>query len=172
MGLRVAGWIVGGGLVGLLLGSLGWGLLHPAGPVPSTLLGKPAPEMTIAALDGSQQRLAELRGTPVVVNFWASWCVPCKEEAPILNAAAREYSGRVQFVGVDVQDSDSAARKYQAEVQSPYPVGPAIAGSYLDWGVTAPPETFFISRQGIVISKILGPVDRQRLEVYMSQLGP
>lgn len=172
MGLRVAGWIAAGGLAGLLLGSLGWGLLHPAGPSPSTLVGKPAPDMTIAALNGSQLKLARLQGTPVVVNFWASWCVPCKQEAPILNAAAREYSGRVQFVGVDIQDSDSAARTYQAEVQSPYPVGPSIAGTYLDWGVTAPPETFFVSQQGIVISKIVGPVDRQRLAVYMSQLGP
>ena len=172
MGLRMAGWIAGGGLAGPLLGSVGWGLLHPAGPLQSTLVGKPAPEMTIAVLDGSQQRLARLKSTPVVLNFWASWCVPCKQEAPILNAAAREYSGRVQFVGVDIQDSDPAARNYQAEVQSPYPVGPAIVGSYLDWGVTAPPETFFISRQGIVISKILGPVDRHRLDVYLSQLGP
>jgi cytochrome c biogenesis protein CcmG/thiol:disulfide interchange protein DsbE len=156
----------------LLLGSLGWGLLHPAGPSPSTLVGKPAPDMTIVALDGSELRLASLKGTAVVVNFWASWCVPCKQEAPILNAAARQYSGRVQLVGVDIQDSESAARSYQADVQSPYPVGPAIAGSYLDWGVTAPPETFFISRRGIVISKVVGPVDRQRLEVYMSQLSP
>jgi len=55
---------------------------------------------------------------------------------------------------------------------SPYPVGPAIQGTYSQWGVTAPPETFFIDRQGVVISSILGPVDRQRLEVYMSQLAP
>ncbi len=172
MGLRVVGWIAGGGLAGLLLGSLGWGLLHPAGPSPSTLVGRPAPNMTIAALDGSELRLSRLKGTPVVVNFWASWCVPCRQEAPVLNAAARKYFGRVQFLGIDIQDSDSAARTYQAEAQSPYPVGPAIAGGYLEWGVTAPPETFFVSRQGIVVAKIVGPVDRQRLEVYLSQLGP
>lgn len=171
MWLRI-GWVVGGGLAGLLLVSLGWGLVHPANPAPSTLVGRVAPELTIATLDGRELNLASFRGTPLVVNFWASWCVPCKQEAPVLNAAAREHEGRVQFVGVDIQDSDSAARAYQADIQAPYPVGPAIHGSYLQWGVTGPPETFFVNRQGLVISKIVGPVDRQRLEVYMSQLGP
>lgn len=90
----------------------------------------------------------------------------------MLNAAAREYASRVQFVGVDIQDSDAAARSYQGEVMSPYPVGPPSKGSYLDWGVSKPPETFFVDRQGVVVSRILGPVDRQRLEVYISQLAP
>jgi len=116
--------------------------------------------------------LSDVRGTPLVVTFWASWCVPCKQEAPILNAAARNYEGRVHFVGLDIQDSDSAARAYQADVLSPYQVGPAIKGSYRDWGVTAPPETFFIDRQGLVVSKIVGPVDRHQLEVYVGLLGP
>lgn len=167
----MAGWIVGGGLAGVLLSSLGWALLHPAGSPPSALIGKPAPHLTIAALDGSELALGGLKGTPMVVNFWASWCVPCKQEAPVLNAAAHEYAGRVQFVGVDIEDSDSAARAYQAEVSSPYPVGPAIAGSHLQWGVAAPPETFFVSRQGIALSKFIGPIGRQQLDVYMSQLG-
>lgn len=130
------------------------------------------PDLTITTLDGSALELAGLRGTPLVINFWASWCVPCRQEAPVLNAGAREYASRVQFVGVDIQDSDAAARAYQAEVASPYPVGPATKGSYLDWGVTKPPETFFVDRHGLVVSRILGSVDRQRLEVYISQLAP
>ena len=172
MRLRVVAWVVGGGLAGLLLGALGWGLVSASNKLPLNLIGRAAPDITVAALDGPQLTLSAYRGTPLVVNFWASWCVPCRQEAPVLNAAAREYEGRVQFVGVDIQDTDSAARAYQAELMSPYPVGPAIKGSYRDWGVTAPPETFFIDRQGVVISKILGPVDRQRLEVYLSLLGP
>ena len=164
--------MAGGGIAGVLLGTLGWGLLHPAGPSPSALVGKSAPIITIASLDGSEVRVPSLKGTPMVVNFWASWCVPCKQEAPVLNASARDYGGRVQFIGVDIQDSDSAARVYQAEIQSPYSVGPAIAGSYLHWGVTAPPETFFVDTHGVVISKIVGPVDRQRLEAHLSRLAP
>ena len=172
MRLRVVAWVGAGGLAGLLLGALGWGLVHASNKLPPNLLGRAAPAMTVATLDGRRVDLSAFHGTPLVVNFWASWCVPCRQEAPVLNAAAREYEGRVQFVGVDIQDTDSAARAYQAELMSPYPVGPAIKGSYHDWGVTAPPETFFIDRQGVVVSKILGPVDRQRLEVYVSLLGP
>jgi cytochrome c biogenesis protein CcmG, thiol:disulfide interchange protein DsbE len=164
--------MAGGGIAGVLLGTLGWGLLHPVGPSPSALVGKSAPSITIASLDGSELMVPSLKGMPMVVNFWASWCVPCKQEAPILNAAARNYAGRVQFAGVDIQDSESTARAYQAEVQSPYPVGPSIAGSYLHWGVTAPPETFFVDAQGVVVAKIVGPVDRQRLNARISRLAP
>lgn len=167
----LVGWIAVAGLGGVVAVSLGWGLVHPAGKRASTLVGQAAPNLTIAPINGSEVSLSSLKGSPVLVNFWTSWCVPCKREAPVLNAAAREYAGRVQFIGVDIQDSDSAARAYQAEVQSPYPVGATIKGRYLDWGVTAPPETFFVNRQGVIISMLLGPVDRHSLEIYMSQLG-
>ena len=172
MRLRILTWAVGTGLAALLMGALAWGLIHPANQPDTTLVGRSMPDLTIITLSGSSLELAGLRGTPMVVNFWASWCVPCKQEAPVLNAASRQYAGRVQFVGVDIQDSDSAARSYQAEVMSPYPVGPSTMGSYLDWGVTKPPETFFVDRHGVVISRILGPVARGQLEVYISQLAP
>jgi len=171
MMVRLVSWIAGAGVAGLLLGAAGWGMLHAASTSQRSQVGKPAPTMTIAALDGAAVAVTSVEGTPVVVNFWASWCVPCRQEAPVLNAAARAYAGRVQFIGVDIQDSDAAARAYQAEVRSPYPVGPASFGDYRQWQVTAPPETFFVNRQGVVISKILGPVDRGQLEVYMSQFG-
>lgn len=172
MRLGNLGWVVGGGGVGILIASLGWGLVHPAASPPTGLSGRPAPATSIAALDGSSVSLATYHGTPLVVNFWASWCVPCRQEAPLLNAAAQRYSGHVQFIGVDIQDSDSAARAYQAEIKSPYPVGPSGQGSYLRWGVAAPPETFFIDRQGIVVSRIIGPVDARGLELHVNQLGP
>ena len=160
------------GAAGLLLVSLWWGLVHASNMAPPNLLGQGAPEITVAALDGRQLALSDFRGTPMVVNFWASWCVPCRQEAPVLNAAARDYESRVQFLGVDIQDTDSGARAYQAEFMSPYPVGPAIRGSYRDWSVTAPPETFFVDRQGVVVSKIVGPVDASRLKLYIGLLGP
>lgn len=141
--MRRVVWTFGGILVVVLLGGLGWGLIHPANKPVTSLVGQAAPELTTQTLDGRKLNLADLRGSPVVVNFWASWCVPCKQEAPVLSAAALRYSGRVYFIGVDIQDTEAAARAYQAEVQSPYPVGSAIRGSYRNWGVTAPPETFF-----------------------------
>jgi cytochrome c biogenesis protein CcmG/thiol:disulfide interchange protein DsbE len=170
--LSLLGWGFGGAGAVLLLAALGWGLVHPANAPLTSVTGKTAPAITIATLDGNRVSVADFRGTSLVVNFWASWCVPCRQEAPVLNAAAADYAGRVQFLGVDIQDTDSAARAYQAQVNSPYPVGPAIKGSYRQWGVTAPPETFFVDRDGIVISRFIGPLSEKALKVYLSQLAP
>src|SRR6266567_4123667 len=163
----VALWLTAGLATGTLFAALGWGLVHASRTQPS-LIDRPVPDLIIRSLEGDDISLRDLRGTPLVVNFWASWCVPCRQEAPVLAAAARQTTGRVQFVGVDIQDTDIAARAYEAELQSPYPVGPAIRGSYRDFGVSAPPETFFVNRDGVVIGRITGPVDEQRMRFYLT----
>ena len=170
---RKAGWIAASVAAALLLAALSWGLVTAMNKTPS-LEGRPAPALAVRALqDGRTVRLADSRGRrPVVLNFWASWCVPCREEAPVLNAAARRFAGRVDFLGADIQDSDLAARRYQAEIRSPYPVGPIVEGSYRDFGVNAPPETFLIDRLGSVSAKIVGPVGSTRLQVAVEQLRP
>ncbi len=166
----VAAWIAGGLAAGTLIASLAWGLLHATQQQPSSLVGSQVPDLTIRSLDGDEVSLRALRGTPLVINFWASWCVPCRQEAPVLAAAANRMYGKAQFVGVDIQDTDSAARAYEADVKSPYPVGPAIHGTYRDFGVTAPPETFFVDRHGIVQSRIIGPVDSRRMDIYLVEI--
>src|SRR5213593_1570383 len=166
----LATWLVGGLAVGTLFASLGWGLLHAAQKQPSSLVGSQVPDLTIRSLDGDLISLRALKGTPLVINFWASWCVPCRQEAPALAAAAERASGKAQFVGVDIQDTDSAARAYEAEIKSPYPVGPAIHGSYRDFGVNDRPETFFVDRFGIVQSRIIGPVDSRRMDIYLVEI--
>ena len=171
MSRRALAALVAGGLAAsTLLASLAWGLLHASQQQPSSLVGSQVPDLTIQSLDGDPVSLRALKGTPLVINFWASWCVPCRQEAPVLAAAARRMAGKVQFVGVDIQDTDSAARAYEADIKSPYPVGPAIHGSYRDFGVTAPPETFFVDRHGIVQSRIIGPVDSHRMDIYMVEI--
>src|SRR5712692_3759168 len=166
----LATWLVGGLAVATLFASLGWGLLHTAQKQPSSLVGSQVPDLTIRSLDGDLISLRALKGTPLVINFWASWCVPCRQEAPLLAAAANRMYGKARFVGVDIQDTDSAARAYEADVKSPYPVGPAIHGTYRDFGVTAPPETFFVDRHGTVQSRIVGPVDAQKIDVYKIEI--
>ncbi len=166
----LAAWVAGGLAAGTLLASLAWGLLHAAQQQPRSLVGSQVPDLTIRSLDGDVVSLRALKGTPLVINFWASWCVPCRQEAPVLAAAVRRMAGKAQFVGVDIQDTDSAARAYEADVKSPYPVGPAIHGSYRDFGVTAPPETFFVDRHGTVQSRIVGPVDSHRMDIYLAEI--
>lgn len=165
--------VLGASLALLILAALGWGLVHASSrPDAKSVSGRVAPDLAIQAFDGPTVSVSGLRGTPIVLNFWASWCVPCRQEAPVLNAAARKYAGRVQFLGADIQDSDQAARQFQAEVQAPYPVGPIVHGSYKDYYVTAPPTTIFIDRSGTVVAVVLGQIDSHRLDVYISLLGP
>lgn len=166
----VAVWVVPSLAIATLTASLGWGLVHAA-KQSTSVVGSRVPDLTVRSLDGDVISLRGLTGTPMVVNFWASWCVPCRQEAPVLAAAARSTAGRVEFIGVDMQDTDAAAHSYETDIQSPYPVGPAVQGSYHDFGVTAPPETFYIDRRGTVVSRIIGPVDKQRMDVYMSQIS-
>jgi cytochrome c biogenesis protein CcmG/thiol:disulfide interchange protein DsbE len=163
-------WAGGGAVAALLLASLGWGLSHPAERAPLTLVGRPAPDLVVSSLDGGSVRLSDMRGRPLVLNFWASWCPPCREEDPALKAAAMQQAGRVQFVGVDIQDRAAAARDYAEQQRQPYPVGPLSTGSYADYGVTAPPETFFIDSDGTVVARFVGPLDAATLAAYLRKL--
>lgn len=171
MTARRLGW-AGAALAGVvLLGSLAWGLGHAAGASRTTVLGRPAPDLVVERLDGGQVRLSQLRGQPVVVNFWASWCAPCRQEEDVLKRAAERWRGSVAFLGVDIQDSPAAGRAHQAQAQYPYPVGPAAGGVSPAYGVTGPPETFFIDGRGVVVARFLGPLDTSLMDRYLQLVG-
>ena len=122
------------------------------------------PKARRALADGTVA-LRELRGYPVVVNFWASWCIPCKKEAPELAAAATRYRGRVAFLGIDVQDFTSDARKFMAEVGAPYvSVRDGTAKTSSAYGLTGVPETFYLDRQGRAAFHSIGAVSSDDLE--------
>jgi cytochrome c biogenesis protein CcmG/thiol:disulfide interchange protein DsbE len=166
------GWTLGGVAAVVLISSMTWGLVHAAQRAPRDIAGQPAPELTIRSLqDGREIRLADQHGKPVVLNFWASWCVPCRQEAPVLNAASRQYQGRVLFLGADIKDSGQPARAYLAELQVAYPAGPITHGSERDYGVTAPPETYFIDRQGVIAARVTGAIDAKRLQLYLGLIA-
>ena len=150
-------------LVGALLGLLIWRLTHQ----PHVPKGA-APNFSLSRIDREGRLdLASLRGKAVVLNFWASWCNPCKEEAPRLEAAARRWATRgVVVVGVDSQDFRADARRFARSYQMTYPLvhdgSPKTRDAY---GVTGFPETFFVDRRGqIVGDHIQGPVSEDELE--------
>lgn len=169
--MRALGWVAGGLAAALVLAAAGWGMLHPAGSPTPSLVGRPAPELVVSAFDGSTVRLSDLRGRPVVVNFWASWCAPCRVEDPALQEAARAHTGQVQFLGVAYKDSEATARAYAAATHHPYPLGSPRGGIPSALGVTAPPETYFIDARGIVAARFLGPLDGQALDRYLQLVG-
>jgi cytochrome c biogenesis protein CcmG, thiol:disulfide interchange protein DsbE len=121
-------------------------------------------------LDDGRLSLSELRGRPVVVNFWASWCRPCKKEAPILNASARRHAGRVAFLGIDVQDFPGPARRFLRSFRTIYPsVREGGSPVYTRYGLTGVPETYYIDRFGRAVAHSVGQVSRGELEAGIGQ---
>ncbi len=171
MTLRRLGWAAGAAAIAVILAAAGWGMAHPATPIPAAAAGQAAPELVVRSFDGATIRLSELRGRPVVLNFWASWCVPCRQEDPALRTAARAHAGQVTFLGVDIKDSGAAARAYEQSARHPYPVGDAVSGGAADFGVTAPPETVFIDASGRLAGKFVGPLDDRTLARYLELVG-
>ena len=132
------------------------------------LLWRPAtdtwPAPLRALLAGQKLSLSQLRGHPVVVNFWASWCIPCKQEAPLLAATARAQAGKVVFLGVDVQDLESDAHTFLRAHKTNYvSVRDPSSSAYDAYGVTGVPETYYLDRSGRVVAHTPGPVTQQSL---------
>ena len=165
-------------VIASLIGLFAWRLSQ--NDAAQTLQGKiaagdkpPAPLFHLSRLGGrGTLSLTSLRGRAVVVNFWASWCVPCKEEAPRLEKAWQRYRSRgLVVLGVDAQDFQSDATRFVARYHLTYPVVHDGPGSTLGhWGVTGFPETFFVDRRGrLVGQKIEGPVTEEQLARYIDE---
>ncbi len=150
----------------LLIGALGYALLKPTNEKTSPLVGKLAPEFRLETLNGSTLTLSSLRGRPVIVNFWASWCVPCRDEAPLLEAAQKQYAAKgLLFIGIVNNDIPKNARGFVKEFQLSYPNLIDPKGKVaVDYGVTGIPETFFVRRDGIIVYKKFGPFDLEELD--------
>jgi len=144
------------------------------------LLGKPAPSFDLALYPrylgsyGTHLSIPDPRGRPLVVNFWASWCAPCAEEAPLLQAAFERYRNRgVLFVGVQTQDRDhyGAGARFIDRFGWTFPVGmdndSSVAVAYGLFGV---PETYFIDRHGIIVYKRTGVLTDRTLAKGMAAI--
>ena len=131
----------------------------------SPMIGRPAPVFTLKpAGGGAPVSLAALRGRPVVINFWATWCVPCYEEHAVLVAGAREAGDGVQFLGVIYEDEEDRVGDFLARQGSAYPSLLDDDGkTAMAYGIYGVPETFFVDAQGRIAAKYTGPLHRTAL---------
>ncbi len=162
----LAGLVLAGALVFILFAGLG----RDPQAIDSPLVGRTAPPFTLREVGtGRAVSLDQLRGRPVVLNFWATWCGPCFEEHPTLVAAARA-TPNAQFIGVVFQDSEAKIQQFLDERGRAYPTVIDDAGkTAIAYGVGGVPETFFLDATGTIVAKHNGPLTSEVLEAYLSK---
>lgn len=156
-----------------LLGLLFFALGNDPTRIRSPLIGKSAPAFTLRDVTtGEIVSLDTVKGKPMVVNFWATWCVPCYAEHPYLVAAARQYGDQVLFLGVVYEDEEEAINRFLRQYGRSYPVVQDLDGrAAIAYGVYGVPETFFIDASGNIAAKHEGPLDPAAIRQYLSQIG-
>jgi cytochrome c biogenesis protein CcmG, thiol:disulfide interchange protein DsbE len=159
------------------LAAIFWFQLGDGDPsrIPSALIGRPAPQTPLPALEGLASN-----GTPVpgldpgtfkgkvsVVNVWASWCVPCHDEAPLLTELGSDK--RLQIVGINYKDAPDNARRFLGRYGNPFGiVGVDVNGrASIEWGVYGVPETFIVGREGTIVYKLVGPVTSDNINTVL-----
>ena len=156
--LKATGQLIALACVAGLLALLVWSVVHQQ-HAPG--VGATAPAFTLRRLEGpGKVSLASYRGKPVVLNFWASWCEPCKSEAAVLERDWTTYRGRgVVFLGVDYHDLGSDARRFVSAHALTFPMLEDGSGSVTDrYGISQVPETYVLDRQGRVVAHLRGPI--------------
>jgi cytochrome c biogenesis protein CcmG, thiol:disulfide interchange protein DsbE len=148
-----------------LIGILFVGLGKNPNEIRSPLVGKPAPMFSLAEVGtGRVVDVNSLKGRPVVINFWATWCGPCWEEHPVLVATAKS-NPQVQFLGVVFQDTDEKILGFLQQRGSSYPTVVDDKGkTAIAYGVGGVPETFFLDANGVIVSKFSGPISQMEMQ--------
>ena len=134
-----------------------------------------APDFTVTTFEGETITLSELRGKGVVVNFWASWCDPCRDEAALLESAwLREQENGIIFIGLDYLDQEPAAKAYLAEFGISYPNGPDLQSQAARrYGIKGVPETYFVNPEGEIVQTVIGPIlSASQLETFLAKIRP
>jgi cytochrome c biogenesis protein CcmG/thiol:disulfide interchange protein DsbE len=166
---RASRWLMALPLIAFIaLAGIFWFRLGSGDPsrIPSALIGHPAPQTALPALDGLTNNGAQVpgldpaafKGKVSVVNVWASWCIPCHDEAPLLTELGKDT--RLQVVGINYKDAPENARRFLGRYGNPFGIV-GVDGNgraAIEWGVYGVPETFIVGRQGTIVYKMVGPV--------------
>jgi len=138
----------------------------------SAKVGEVAPDFELETVDGSTVRLSDFRGRPVVVNFWASWCNPCRQEFPMFRSALADKRGKFALVGVDTGDLRGDARQFAREERATWPNGFDADGTVArGYGVDPLPQTFFVRKDGTVASHVIRQLNRTELDHELKKIG-
>ncbi len=155
-----------------------WNSRMPASAEPLVLtpgpaVGRPAPDFSLTTLDGETVSLAALRGKPVVLNFWATWCGPCQREMPVLQSAAQRFAGEVVILGVDEGEMPNVVQDFVSVYRVNFPVPLDIDQTVGDqYGVQGLPTTFFIDADGIIRHRWMGEMNAIVLAEGIAKIWP
>jgi cytochrome c biogenesis protein CcmG, thiol:disulfide interchange protein DsbE len=138
----------------------------------SAKVGQRAPDFTLPTLHGGTVRLSDYRGKPVVLNFWASWCTPCRQEFPLLRDTLAASHDGFALVGVNTQDLvESDGRKFAKDQRADWPNGfDESEGVRRGYGVTGLPETFFIDAKGVIRSHVIRGLTQSVLDAQLAKI--
>ncbi len=182
MKLKTSGWLIGGLVFAALIGlGIGFAVLRGtqgAGESGQSfrglppVVGSPAPGFELNNLDGAAQKLSGLKGTPVMINFWATWCPPCKQEMPLIEKYAKKYAGKLAVLGVDYEEGPDLVRPFAKGMGITYPVLLDREGTVADrYFVKDFPYTFFIDQNGVLRAQHLGILSEEQLVQYLKTIG-
>lgn len=160
----------------------GYGIVEPPpgagtrGGAASTDVGRTAPDFLLPTPDGGALRLSDLRGKPVLVNFWASWCTPCRQEMPVIVRAWDAGGGAFEVIAIDLQENVEQVRAFTREFGMRFPVAVDRTGSVaatwrIDGPVTGIPSSYFLDADGVVRARESGPMDAQTLARDLAEAG-
>ena len=149
------------------------GPASPASRPAAPAIGYPAPDFALKTPSGEEFKLSALRGTPVVLNFWATWCPPCRAELPELRSASERYAGQIAVVGVNQAESAATVAKAAVELGLTFPIPLDHRGDVSQvYGVRSLPTTFFIDRDGVIRQIQNGPLTEATLAQLLQTIHP
>jgi peroxiredoxin len=150
--------------------------LNTTGRSPSSDVGRAAPDFLLPTAEGGELRLSDLRGSPVLVNFWASWCTPCRKEMPeIVRAYDAHKAGGLVVVAIDLQENDGQVREFAAAYGMEFPVVIDRTGQVAQaWRIGGPvegiPSSYFIDADGVVRARYYGPMNAETIERELEKI--